>query len=75
MSHLREMKVWVKWMRARHSKRGTHHQRAARADRLQYQLEDMSPYGRSLVWGYPGREMEKQWARRRARKTRTRGSR
>ena len=73
--HMAEKRAWVKWMSARdkrdrlRSKGDPRYRRYYElADKLQHQLQDMSPYGHSLVWGYEGKRLEKQWVERHPRR-------
>ena len=57
--HDRELVLFDRWMRARkNATRPGAKGRAAYAivDKLQYELQDMSPFGYSLVWGEEGRK-------------------
>lgn len=90
MSHLKEKKAWLAWMKMRALrdqaiKTGKRHSPVfprvssatayELADRMQYELQDMSPYGHSLVWGYEGDRLTKMWKKRNSRKTLARRSR
>ena len=84
MSHLKEKKAWLAWMKMRALRDRLIKTRQHKsplfprvssanayelADRMQYDLQDMSPYGHSLVWGSEGDRFTKMWKKRNSRKT------